>query len=71
MGYQSRLPTSNDPPQVSKKNPWLSTNELVDATALLLSGDAERCQGPCKRPIDIRHLDKEKLCPDCRCKKAK
>ena len=66
MGYLSRQPTSNDPPQPKKgKSPWLEANELADEFFLLLNGLAKRCV-KCKRATRIHHLDSSQYCPDCR-----
>lgn len=64
MGYGTRQPTSNDPPRRSTSSRWLEETELMDETALLLNGYARRCRG-CRRATRIRHLDAERLCPDC------
>jgi len=66
MGYLSRKPTSNDPPQSREEvNPWLEDNDVLDETALLLSGSAKRCRG-CKRATSNCYLDARGCCPDCR-----
>jgi len=64
MGHLSRKPNSNDQLVLEKENKWIEENELVDTTALLLWGKAERCIS-CKRPIRIKYLENS-LCPDCR-----
>jgi Zn finger protein HypA/HybF involved in hydrogenase expression len=63
MGYMSRLPNSNDLPH-EHENRWLSTNEFLDETALLIQGRALRCRA-CRRATDKKHLDKNQKCPDC------
>lgn len=66
MGFQSRLPTSNEPPTVrSAKSPWLGETELMDEFALRLNGKLKGCVS-CKRATHIKHLDSNKDCPDCR-----
>jgi hypothetical protein len=63
MGYLSRLPNSNDPPP-ERSSRWLSTSDFMDETALLLAGKARRCV-LCRRATDVKHLDGNRLCPDC------
>ncbi len=66
MGYLSRKPNSNDPPRSREGlSLWLGDNDVLDETALLLSGSAKRCSD-CGRATDIRYLDASNLCPDCR-----
>lgn len=66
MGFQSRLPTNNEPPSTeSGKSPWLGETDLMDEFALKLSGKVNSCAG-CKRATHIQHLDSNKNCPDCR-----
>lgn len=36
MGFQTRTPTSNDPPKIQGPNRWLGENEIVDEVCLLL-----------------------------------
>ena len=62
MGYLSRQPNSNDKPKYSN-NPWIQETELMDETALLISGEAERCR-ECKRACRVKNLTAG-LCPDC------
>jgi len=64
MGYLSRQPTSNDPPQ-STDNPW-GGDELMDDIALLLNGMASRC-ATCNRVIRNKFLQEKEdklYCPD-------
>gem|GEM_PF-5035296 len=63
MGSQTRTPTTNDTPKPAK-SPWLSVNDCLDETALLLMEMARHCTG-CKRTTDIEHLV-DGRCPDCR-----
>lgn len=66
MGHMSRLPTTNDTPRPQNRNePWLGENELMDRTALILSGSAKKCVA-CLRLTHISNLDINCLCPDCR-----
>lgn len=62
MGYGSRMPTSNEGPR--QTGGWSGANEFMDEFALLLSGDAKRCN-KCKRTTHIRYLINDE-CPDCR-----
>lgn len=65
MGYASRLPNSNDPPRDRiPGNPWIQETEFMDSFALLLNGNARRCQA-CRRPARVQYLT-EGFCPDCR-----
>jgi len=65
MGFQTRKPTSNDPPRAKSSNPWIGENNIVDETCLLLNDLAKRCT-ICKRVIRIKYLDENQHCPDCR-----
>lgn len=66
MGFQSRLPTSNEPPTAkSGTSPWLGETELMDEFALKLSGKVKSCSG-CKRATHVKNIDSNKNCPDCR-----
>lgn len=65
MGYLSRQPTSNDPPQPTE-NPW-GGDELMDDAALLLNDMARRCVA-CKRVTRSTFLQEkagQPYCPDC------
>ena len=65
MGHLSRQTTSNDPPRPkSKGEPWLGESELMDRTALILSGSAKKCVA-CGRLAHINNLDHNCLCPSC------
>ena len=65
MGHMSRLPTTNDPPRPkSKSEPWLGESDLMDRTALILSGAAKRCVA-CGWLTHINNLDHNCLCPSC------
>jgi len=65
MGFQTRTPTSNDPPKIEGPNRWIKENDIADAVCLILNGFAKRCT-ICKRPIRIEYLDENQHCPDCR-----
>lgn len=62
MGHLSRLPNSNDRPSW-KIERWADTNECVDLTALILSGDVHRC-ALCDVWARPKYLING-LCPDC------
>lgn len=62
MGYLSRQPNSNEPPKYSN-NPWIQETELMDETALLISGAAKRCK-ECNRACRLNTLTMG-YCPDC------
>jgi len=65
MGHLTRTPTSNDPPGATAgKSPYLEETELMDETALLLSGAAMRCSR-CRLAVRTQYLEGG-LCPDCR-----
>ena len=69
MGFLSRKPTSDDPPEKCKDNLW-GGDECYDDTCLLLNGLAKRCSR-CKRVIRIEYLikqDTQDFCPDCAAK---
>lgn len=66
MGYLSRLPNSNDPPQKSSNNPWGSQNPCLDDIAVLLNELGKRCN-VCKRVVLNRYLKGKNgvyYCPD-------
>ena len=66
MGFLCRKPTSNNSPKLREgKSPYLGETELLDEVALLLSGDARRCN-KCKLAVRIKYLDQNDNCPDCR-----
>ena len=66
MGFGTRQPTSNEPLAQQKENPWLGENDCVDAFALKLNGMIKKCRGECGREINVRYLDTNQCCPDCR-----
>lgn len=65
MGFGTRQPTSNDPPQNTGKSPWLEETDDMDEFALVVNKLAKRCK-KCKRFTRTKHLDSNQHCPDCR-----
>lgn len=65
MGFGTRQPTSNESAVSKERSPWLETTDLLDETALILSGMAGRCSGPCRRLTSKKHLNENRHCPDC------
>jgi hypothetical protein len=67
VGFASRKPTSNDPPQDNSENPWGSQNPCYDDFAVLLNGAGKRCHG-CGRVIlneYLKYKNGKAFCPDC------
>lgn len=64
MGYQSRLPDSNDPPHLENKL-W-GGDELFDDFALLVNGLAKR-YSICQRAVRTKFqtiINSKVFCPD-------
>lgn len=67
MGWQTRTPTSNDPPKVEVEEvTWVqeALDDVIDITCLLLWGRAKRCT-KCRVPALLKYL-KDGKCPTCR-----
>lgn len=73
MGFGSRLPTSNDPPENPNPNPWGIHHEIDDDFAALLGRRAVRCCH-CQCVVSKKYVtivEKHAFCPDhkgCKCK---
>jgi hypothetical protein len=66
MGFETRTPTSNDPPR-QEASPW-GARELHDDVSLLLSGLGARCAGCSRvtRKVYLQEVSGRNLCPGCR-----